>query len=119
MSLNAGRLRHNVSIESWEKVRDSSGQVIQNPVTGEISYAWIEIDKVWAAIEPSSAREFIAAQAVQSKVTARIIIRQRSDLLPSMRINHNGKLYSIEGIMADKDSGLEYQTLLVSEGIER
>jgi SPP1 family predicted phage head-tail adaptor len=74
-------------------------------------------DSVPAAIEPLSAREFIAAQAVQSAVTARITLRYRAGLDASMRIVHNGTIYNIAGVLADPDSGLEYVTIPVSTGV--
>lgn len=110
MSLAAGRLRHWVTVQS--------PFYIQDPVTGDQVPAWIDFLTVWAAIEPLSAREFIASQAVQSKVTARITMRKRDDINATCRIVHNGKFYNIEGVLADPDSGLEYMTLPVSEGVQ-
>lgn len=112
MSLDAGKLRHRVLIQSRAENRD--------PVTGAIQYVWSTITNgvVWAAIEPLSTREFVAAAAVQSKVSARIIMRYRTDVTSAMRIVHNGVVYSIEGPpLRDKESGLEYMTLAVSQGV--
>lgn len=110
MSLKAGRLRHRVDIQSRSNVQD--------PVTGEITTTWVNTwTAVPAAIEPLSAREFIAAQAVQSMVTARITLRYRAGLDASMRIVHNGTIYNPAGFLADPDSGLEYVTIPVSTGV--
>lgn len=117
MTIDSGRLCHRVSIQRYVYLLDSNGDVLQDPNSGATTQVWEEQAKVWAAIEPASAREFIASQAVQSKVTGKIIIRHRADLLPTDRIVHNGKIYQIEGILSDKDSGLEYQTIPVSEGV--
>jgi len=109
MALSAGRLRHRVRIErpSYE----------QDPVTGEMVKSWeLVAEKVPAAIEPLSAREFIAAQAVQSQVTTRIVIRRR-EIDATMRIVHRGQVYNIHGVLADPESGLEYLTLPCSEGV--
>ena len=116
MSIAAGRLRHRVTIQRHDYVRDTDDEVVQNPQTGETLQEWVTLAEVWAAIEPLSAREFLASQAVQSKVTAKIIIRHR-DVVATDRVLHNGKIYQIEGVLADKDSGLEYLTLPVSEGV--
>lgn len=107
--MKAGELRHRVSIQA--------NQDIQDPDTGAMTPAWVEIGKAWAAIEPLSAREFISAQAVQSKVTTRITMRYRDGITAAMRLVHNGRIYNIEGTLADKDSGLEYLTLPCSEGV--
>jgi SPP1 family predicted phage head-tail adaptor len=112
MSLKAGRLRHRVAIQSKANVQD--------PVTGEMVPTWTTVTgwgSVPAAIEPLSAREFIAAQAVQSAVTARITLRYRAGLDASMRIVHNGTIYNIAGVLADPDSGLEYVTIPCSQGV--
>lgn len=117
MTLAAGRLRHQVSLQRSDYLRDTDGEVIQDPNTGETTSEWTEIALLWAAIEPSSAREFIASQAVQSEITGKIVIRYRADILPTDRFVHNGKVYQIFGILPDKDSGLEYLTCPVGTGV--
>lgn len=71
----------------------------------------------WAEYVASSVREFIAASAVQSEVKGRFTVRTDEGLTPDMRVIHRGKAYAILGVMPDADSGLEYMTLAVSEGI--
>lgn len=122
MSLEAGRLRHEVRIERFDYVRDSSGEAVQDPNAGEIAREWVEVATVRAAIEPLSGREFIAAQATQSQVSARIVIRQRDDVdaacrLVHVRLGRPDVIYNVHGILADPDSGLEYLTLPCSQGV--
>ncbi|EZP51390.1 phage head closure protein [Delftia sp. RIT313] len=122
MALESGKLRHRVRIEAYTEQRDSSGEVIQNQETGEVLMTWSEVATVWAAVEPLSAREFIQSAATQSQVTARITIRQRDDLLPSMRLVHvrNGRadvIYNPAAFLEDKASGLEYMTIPCSRGV--
>lgn len=122
MSIEAGRLRHRVRIEQLEYQRDSHGEVIQDPQTGETSQEWTEVATVWAAIEPLSAREFIQSQAIQSQVTARIIIRYRDGMNAAMRLVHvrtgrDDVIYNPAGFLADKESGLEYLTIPCSQGV--
>ncbi len=64
-----------------------------------------------------SAREFTSAQATQNEITTRITIRQRNDITPKCRILYRGKIFNIEGVLPDPDSGLEYLTLPCSEGV--
>lgn len=109
MSLSAGRLRHRIDIQQRAHVQD--------PVTGEMVPGWANVwTAVPASIEPLSAREFIAAQATQSQVVARITLRYREGLDASMRIVHKGAIYNIAGLLPDKSSGLEYFTIPVSSG---
>jgi len=107
--MRAGKLRHKVTIQA--------PGLTQDPVTGEMLPGWTDLASVWASIEPLSARDFIAAQANQSEITARIVIRYREGILPTMRILHRGKVYAIQGALPDAHSGLEYITLPVSEGV--
>ena len=104
--MKVGRLRHRITLQSFGEVLD--------PDTGVLSESWSAFAEVWASVEPLSAREFIASQATQAQVTARIVIRYRADVVPTMRVLHRGKAYQIEGVLEDKDSGLEYITLACS-----
>lgn len=122
MSYAAGKLRHRIRIDRFADNLDSNGDVIQDPNTGEVSRSWQAVDTVWAAIEPLSAREFIQSAAGQSEITARLVIRFRSDVLATDRLVHlvngvAGKIYNPAGFLADKESGLEYLTMPCSEGV--
>lgn len=114
MGYSAGKLRHRIALERPVYVQD--------PDTGaEALNAWVEVARVWAAIEPLSAREFMAAQAEQARVDTRLIIRSR-EVFTTWRAVHlvNGvavKLFNIHGVLSDKDSGLDYLTLPCSSGV--
>lgn len=110
--LNARKLRHRVVIQAPVET--------QNTSTGDMEISWQDVATVWASIEPLSAREFIAAQSENNEVTARVTIRFRQGITPKMRLLHEAKgmYYNIEGILSDKDSGQEYLTLPVSEGLK-
>lgn len=107
-TFRAGRLLHRIQIQEQQRVPDGGGGY---------GIEWVTLRTVWAHVEPLSAREFVASQAVQSEVTARITIRYRDDITPDMRILHRGKIYHIRGVLADHRSGLEYLTLPCSEGV--
>jgi SPP1 family predicted phage head-tail adaptor len=70
-----------------------------------------------AEIAPLSGREFIAAAATQSKVTARITIRHRPGIAPSMRVVHRDTTYNVEAVLPDARSGIRHMTLLCSYGV--
>lgn len=108
MGLKAGKLRHRVALEQFVEVVDSYGQRDRH---------WEHVADLWAAIEPLSAKEFIAAQQLQSQVTTRITIRYRSVVTAGMRIVHRDTVYNIVGVLSDKDSGIEYLTLPCSSGV--
>lgn len=105
----AGRLRHKVDIQAPVQTQD--------PNTGEILESWLTIASVWAAVESLSMREFLAAQAEQSEVRAKITIRYRENVDATMRIVYRGKWYTVFGVIPDSDSMLEHQVLMVGEGV--
>lgn len=111
MGFEAGRLRHRVTFESRTEEQD--------PETGGLEPIWTaEFEDVPAAIEPISASEFIAAGALQSRIVARITVRYRPGLDATQRIVHGSRIYNIEGVLPDKDSGLEYVTIPCSQGVD-
>jgi SPP1 family predicted phage head-tail adaptor len=107
----AGRLRHRVVIQYPFEVQDSNN--------GAMGIDWRTLATVWAAIEPISAKEFVAAQADQTNVTTRIMIRKRTDVNFTHRIFHpsSGDYFDIRGVIPDKDTGKEYLTLACAEGV--
>lgn len=116
MTALSQKLRHRLTLQ--EKV------TTQDPHSGAVVTAWQDLDvDMPAAIEPLSAREFLVAQQMASKVTARVTIRARESgrtvMSNDMRLidNDTGRIYNIEGVLPDKDSGREYLTLPVSEGV--
>lgn len=107
--IKAGRLRHRIDIDRL---------VVTANADGIRTETWVEhYTGVPAAVEPLSAREFIAAQAVQSAVTKRVTIRFKPDIDASMRIRHGDAIYNIEGVLEDLDSGRSYLTMPVSSGV--
>ena len=110
--MKAGDLRHRIELQHKVTPRD--------PVTLEYGEPeWQLFAKVWAQVAPLSARDLLAAQAAQSEATARMVIRYRSGVLPTMRILYRDEVYSIEGPpLEDQKSGLEYLTILVSKGVK-
>lgn len=104
----SGILRHRVLIQQQVTTKDSDG--IEQT-------AWVDVATVWASVEPLSAREFIQSGQTQSAVTARITMRYRAGLLPSMRLVHRGEIFNVAGLLPDKTSGLEYITIPVSAGV--
>jgi len=104
----AHKLRHRIKIESITATRDEWGGVIETWGT----FA----DNVPAEVVPLSGREFIAAAAEQSGVTARITIRELTGLTETMRIVFDGKDYNIKAILPDP-TARRHLTLMVETGV--
>jgi SPP1 family predicted phage head-tail adaptor len=109
----AQQLRHRVDIQALVVKRD--------PETEEaITEDWESVlgsneELVPAEIRPLSGREFIAAQSVQATVTTKITIRERRDLLPTMRVVHQGEVFNIRAILPDPTLR-RYQVLMCESG---
>ena len=113
MGIAAGELRHRVTIEQYGGGgRDEDGF--------EIASTWTKYAKVWAKITPLSSKDLIAAQAAQSEVIARMVVRHRTDLNTEMRVIFRGEIYHIvsDGLH-DNQNGLIYTTYQLSKGVER
>lgn len=109
MTLAAGRLRHRIDIQQRVEERDTQGAQV---------FVWVNLHtSVPAEVVPLSVREFIAAQALQAQVVARVTIRYRPGLDASMRIVYRGQIYNPAGWLPDPDAGLEYLTAPVSAGV--
>jgi SPP1 family predicted phage head-tail adaptor len=109
--MRLGPLRHKLRIEEQSQTQDGT--------TGAITVAWETVATVYGAIEPLSVRNFLAADAVQSKIEANIRIRYRSDINASMRIVDvaTSNVYNIEGILPDAKTGRHSMLIPVSRGV--
>ena len=96
--MKAGSLDQRVTVERLTTTTDDWGTPIQ---------AWAPLFTCWAAVEPLAGREYIAAQAAQSEVTARIRMRFRPWMTPQDRVIHEGDTYNIVAVMDVKSAGRE------------
>lgn len=105
--MNAGKLRHLITIQNMDFPQDgTTGVVTPTPST---------FAQVWAEVRPSSAREFIAAGISGSKVVTAVKIRYLPGVKASMRIVHGDQTLNIEGVLPDPKSGREWLLLPCSE----
>ena len=108
--IQAGKLRHRVTVEQFTSELDTDGEEVGG---------WMAVfDRpISAEIHPLSGRELMAADAAQSKVNTRIIVRFRTEFRASMRVLHRSTIYNIEAVIPDPDSGTRYATLMCTSGI--
>lgn len=109
--MRVGSLKHRIQVQEKKQTQD--------PNTGDMVESWVDVKKIWAATNPLSARDFIAANAAQTEVSARLTIRADYSLNESMRMIYIKRniVYTIVGILPDPDSGEEYMTVLVGSGV--
>jgi len=102
-TLEAGRLNRRITIER---------PVLAQASDGTTTTTWAVVAKdIRAGIEPLSVRDFIAANARHSKISARVLIRYRAGLTAAMRIvADDGTVYQPEGWLPDPNTGKEWLT---------
>lgn len=88
--MKAGQLDQRVTVERFSRTEDELGQPIES---------WAPLFTCWAEVSPLVGREFIAAQAAQSEVTARIRMRFRPWMTAEDRVIHNGTTYNIVSVI--------------------
>lgn len=113
MPVLAGQLRHRVTIEKYiAGARDDDGFALPS--------AWVEHGKLWAKVTPLSSKDLMRAQAEQSEVTARMLVRYNTEIDTTMRVIWKGRTFAVasEGL-DDNEDGMTYTTFNLSSGIER
>lgn len=114
--MEAQRYRHRVTFQEQVEEQDSE--------TGDITRTWAtaaldsdtDLADVPAEVLTGPGREFNAADAKQAETTARINLRWFPGLLPSWRIQWDGKTYDILSIEVDRTARREYR-LRCKEGV--
>lgn len=106
--MNAGALRHRVTIQRFERVEDEGGGYVED---------WKDVATVWAAIKPMRGNERYEAQQVQSTLTHKVIMRYRAGIKPQMRILYGNRVFEIEAVI-DVDERHRWLELLCSEVVQ-
>jgi len=101
--INAGRLRHRITLERRADIQAPTGEVAPNYETLAV---------VWGSIRPMNGREFFAAQQIQSDVTTKITVRYKRGIDSTVRIRarsalgqQEDDLYDIASVIQDAHSG--------------
>jgi len=107
--LTIGGLRHRITIE--QKARGAS-----DGAGGNVSETWSTFKKVWARVEPMSAREIAVADQIVHRVLTKITIRRRTDITTAMRIVYQGRNLAIIGLRDMDDAGWRWTEITAEEG---
>lgn len=104
--MKATPIRHRLKIYRQSVSRSATGAVK--------AWGWEHTLTVWGQFIPLSVKDIIAGQAQDSQITARAIIRHRTDIDHTMRVQYAGRMYEIVGEpLADNNTGREYLTLML------
>jgi SPP1 family predicted phage head-tail adaptor len=98
--MKAGALDQRIVIERLVDGYDELGQPINT---------WLPIVQTWAHVQPLVGREYLAAGALLSEVTARVRMRYRPGITAADRVIHNGKVYGITSVADVHSSRRELQ----------
>jgi SPP1 family predicted phage head-tail adaptor len=88
--LYAGKLRHSIVFERETRTADGAGGS---------SIVWGTVATVRAFVRPMSGSESVHAQRLEARITHRVFIRYRNDLLTSDRISFGGRLMQIRALI--------------------
>ncbi|EIX9711374.1 phage head closure protein [Klebsiella pneumoniae] len=75
--MQAGRLRHRITIQRFTSSRSPSGQPVE---------IWEDGATIWAEVKGISGRELLAAGAERSDATIRVWSRYRKDISSASRL---------------------------------
>lgn len=84
--MRAGKLRHRITLQRNEPVRNSIGDPIPH---------WVDYATVNAEVAPLKGREFFDAQQITSELTTRVRIRWLKGVKAEHRIVFNGRTLEI------------------------
>ena len=100
--MEAGKLRHRVTIKQKSTTRDAAG--------GEV-VAWTTFATVWGSVEPMRGQEYLEANRVGAQVDTRIRIRYASGVLPSMQAVYGSHTYDILSVINVEERNIEMQLM--------
>lgn len=88
--INAGELRHRITIQSPSNIQNEYGEIEVNS-----DETWIDFATVRASITPISGKEFFAAETVNSEITHKIKIRYIKGIASNMRVKFGDRYFDI------------------------
>jgi len=103
--MKAGQLDQRVTVERFTSTQDELGQPIES---------WAPLFTCWAAVEPLTGREYLAAAAMVSAIEARIRLRYRPGITSAMRVIHGQDVYSIQSVIQIKSGKLELHLMVTA-----
>lgn len=105
--INAGQMDQRVTLQ-----QRASGQ----NALGEVVGSWVDVDTVWAKVEPLRGREYFASGAMQTAVEVRITIRRRADVSTTWRVLWRGQAHEVVSVIDPRAQG-ETLELMCTAGI--
>ena len=108
MTIGAGELRHSIRVDRKTVERTDSGAAVD---------AWKFLKKRAAGFKFLRGQELYVAQQIHAKVIARASVRAPSGVIAADRVAFRGAFYNVEAVLPDPDSGLEFESIYLSSGL--
>lgn len=90
--MQAGKLRHRVTLRESTEAQDTYGESIKT---------FADVATVWAEVVQLSGREYLQAREAGAETTTRITIRKRSGVHEKMRITWGTHSYDVDAVLPD------------------
>ena len=83
---------------------------------GGFTLTWIDVDRIWASLEPVRGGERLVAGGLESTISHRVRIRRRDDVTPSHRLVNDGRAFNVRAVLGAAP-GQRWLELLCEEGV--
>lgn len=109
VAYGSGDLNRKVRFERRPVEQDTAGQLVA---------AWEHQFSAWARIEQLEGRELVMAQAINTEVTHRVVIRYRPRVDTAMRVVYRERVFNVLSVV-DPETEHVWLHVLCSEGPNR
>jgi SPP1 family predicted phage head-tail adaptor len=101
-----GELRHRLELQAPVETPDGAGGVTRG---------WESLGQVWAAIEPVSMNDVVAADKRLGRITHRIVIRRRSEIVTTHRFVLGQRIFVLLSVREADERGRFLECLAEEE----
>ena len=91
--MNAGKLRHRVTIKRKTVARDTYGAE---------TVTWVDVTTVYAEVKPIGGREYYGAGQTLGESTYTVLMRYRSDVIQAWRLTYGTRTFEIQSVVPDE-----------------
>lgn len=104
--MEAGRMRHRITIQYKVVVKDTYGAE---------TITWTTYHSCWAEIEPLTGREFLESRQTQAEEMLRMTTRYKSGITPAMRVSWSSRYFDIQSVIEVEELGREIQLMCTEQ----
>ncbi|GEB79225.1 head-tail adaptor protein [Desulfovibrio desulfuricans] len=107
--MGAGSLRHRITLQRMVRTPDGMGGG---------SDSWVDVDTLWAEVQPLTGKAYMAAKQAQSDVSHRVRIRFREGITPDMRIQFGTRIFQIDAVLCPNERRQDLHLMCVERSID-